>query len=188
MSGQPDPDSYPQFRPHAFVESDDKADFCGYRLVEGSSLRCGHSRATHRWPCSPTCIHDDAWTPGHPERVKERSEAFAWEALSYRDDPAQPNGAVPFAGDAGMCRHRTDRRDTCGDCEYERGIEVGRTQAREEFTRSVGTYHPGGPAAFDQGAEAMRAACWAAVEKELHRYGMHIAVKDFKAAIKDAKP
>jgi hypothetical protein len=27
-----------------------------------------------RYPCSPTCTHDDARTPGHSERVKERSE------------------------------------------------------------------------------------------------------------------
>lgn len=29
-----------------------------------------------RYPCSPTCTHDDAATPGHPERVKERSKAL----------------------------------------------------------------------------------------------------------------
>jgi len=29
-----------------------------------------------RYPCSPTCTHDDAKTPGHPERVRERSEGF----------------------------------------------------------------------------------------------------------------
>lgn len=29
-----------------------------------------------RYPCSTTCTHDDAATPGHAERVKERSEAF----------------------------------------------------------------------------------------------------------------
>lgn len=30
---------------------------------------------TDRFPCSTTCTHDDAATPGHPERVKERGEA-----------------------------------------------------------------------------------------------------------------
>jgi hypothetical protein len=29
-----------------------------------------------RHPCSERCIHDDTATPGHPERVKERSEAL----------------------------------------------------------------------------------------------------------------
>lgn len=29
-----------------------------------------------RYPCSPTCTHEDAAKPGHPERVKDRSEAF----------------------------------------------------------------------------------------------------------------
>lgn len=35
----------------------------------------GQVRAVKRYPCSPTCTHDDARTPGHPERVRERSEA-----------------------------------------------------------------------------------------------------------------
>lgn len=30
-----------------------------------------------RYPCSPTCTHDDASIPGHPERVRQRSEAFS---------------------------------------------------------------------------------------------------------------
>lgn len=58
-----------------------------------------------RYPCSPTCTHEDAANPGHPERVKERSEAFN--------------------GDADVCEHRVDRRDVCGDCEYGRGKEAG---------------------------------------------------------------
>jgi hypothetical protein len=31
--------------------------------------------------CSPACTHDDAAKPGHPERVKERSEAFTKDAV-----------------------------------------------------------------------------------------------------------
>lgn len=30
-----------------------------------------------RFPCSPTCIHDDALRPGHPERVKDQSAALS---------------------------------------------------------------------------------------------------------------
>lgn len=34
----------------------------------------GHGAAVAtRYPCSATCTHDDARTPGHPERVKDRS-------------------------------------------------------------------------------------------------------------------
>lgn len=59
---------------------------CGPRPVD-SSVICvlpkghlgdhwdGTDVETIRYPCSPTCTHDDAATPGHPERVKERSEA-----------------------------------------------------------------------------------------------------------------
>lgn len=45
-----------------------------------------------RGRCSPTCTHDDAASPGHPERVKERSEAFM-----------HPNGRCTCAGE-GTCR------------------------------------------------------------------------------------
>lgn len=48
---------------------------------------------TPLYPCSPTCTHDDAATPDHPERVKERSEA--WNTL-------HPNGSCTCAGE-GTC-------------------------------------------------------------------------------------
>jgi hypothetical protein len=91
------------------------------------------STAPPRHPCSETCTHDDAATPGHPERVKERSEAFI---------------------------------------------------------RSVGTYHPAGPSAYEQGAEAMRAACWEMVLGVLGRHGLGASglSSDIKAAIEGATP
>ena len=52
-------------------------------------LRCFAARH----PCSATCTHNDAATPGHPERVKERSEA--WHAM-------HPNGACTCGGE-GTC-------------------------------------------------------------------------------------
>lgn len=48
----------------------------GWRCSECSAL----SKAG-RYPCSPTCTHDDARTPDHPERVKERSLKLARAAL-----------------------------------------------------------------------------------------------------------
>lgn len=43
-------------------------------------------RPPERHPCPPTCTHDDAATPGHPERVKERGEQ--WEAITLTDAEA----------------------------------------------------------------------------------------------------
>lgn len=49
-----------------------------------------------RFPCSPTCTHDDAATPGHPERVRQRSEAFT-EAMPI-DTPICPRCQRRFPG------------------------------------------------------------------------------------------
>jgi hypothetical protein len=92
-----------------------------------------------RYPCSPTCTHDDAKIPGHPERVKGRSEAVC------RIVP--PN--APWVSS---------------------------------------TMDPG--AAYERGAEAMRAACWEAVQAVLERHGWKesgLSV-DIKAAIERAAP
>jgi hypothetical protein len=48
-----------------------------------------------RYPCSSTCTHDDARTPGHPERVKERSEAV--EVLRAADSYAEGAEAMRAA-------------------------------------------------------------------------------------------
>lgn len=45
------------------------------------------SLAAH-YPCSPTCTHYDAATPGHPERVRERSEAVVAE-LNHAADRSE---------------------------------------------------------------------------------------------------
>lgn len=36
-----------------------------------------------RWPCAVGCNHPDSWVAGHPERVKERSEAFVKRAEDH---------------------------------------------------------------------------------------------------------
>lgn len=82
----------------------------------GGELREEHEEIQH-YPSSPPCTH--------PERAKDRGEAFN--------------------GDADVCEHRVDRRDTCGDCEYERGEK--------------------------NGAEAMRAACLKDVREALANVG-----------------
>jgi hypothetical protein len=63
---------HPQRYPHEFV--DDGDGLCGWRR-EPHAVMCGYNKSQHMWPCSATCTHDDATKPGHPERVKERSEA-----------------------------------------------------------------------------------------------------------------
>lgn len=80
---------------------------------------CGEVSTAERYPCSDTCTHDDAATPGHPERVKGRSEAFI--------------------------RTLTPEEEAAGDDAY--------ATAQEE------------------GAEAMRAACWEAVQATYDRHG-----------------
>lgn len=66
----------------------------------GKHPPCG----TERYPCSPTCTHDDAATPGHPERVRERSEAFTTSTQSLAngyvrmDDHAATAGAPGWLG------------------------------------------------------------------------------------------
>lgn len=51
-------------------------------------------KSARRYPCSPTCTHDDAATPGHSERVKVRSEAFkADPSLSVTEAATYEQGA-----------------------------------------------------------------------------------------------
>lgn len=98
----------------------------------------GQIRAVKRYPCSPTCTHDDAANPGHPERVKERSEAFGEVVDAARD------------------------------------MDV-RTNLLQR--------------AYDNGAEAMRAACLDAVLRECGVFGLSLAAREsFKAAIEGAAP
>jgi hypothetical protein len=80
----------------------------GWRCVLAKKLNLEPVAARH--PCSPTCTHDDAATPGHPERVKQRSEAVTGLALtppteetpgvvlwSGEDDQPLPEGPLEVA-------------------------------------------------------------------------------------------
>lgn len=62
------------------------------RCSTGEPVFC---RAT-RHPCSPTCTHDDAAMPGHPSRVKGRSEAFL-AASASPVDPAEPLAHIAWS-------------------------------------------------------------------------------------------
>jgi predicted nuclease with TOPRIM domain len=109
-----------------------------------------------RYPCAPTCTHDDARTPGHPERVRQRSEAVeAALAPSYSHGDSLHTDVPP------------------GSPVVESGEEQ---EAR----------------GYDDGAEAMRAACWEAVQEYLDVSGLATsapAMRDaLKAAIEGAAP
>lgn len=99
-----------------------------------AELRASGHGATiaQRYPCGPTCTHDDAAKPGHPERVMERSEAV---------------------------------KD---------GLEAGKAMVRESF---------------EQGAEAMRAACLNVVQFEMEKRGASREEwESMKSAIEGAAP
>jgi FtsZ-binding cell division protein ZapB len=53
-------------------------------------------RDGERYPCSTTCTHDDAATPGHPERVKERSAEL--EAVARGEGQTKAESAAYDAG------------------------------------------------------------------------------------------
>lgn len=141
---------YIERHPHAFQHDPrGPTGSCGYSHDASTGLWCGHSAEHHRWPCSPTCTHDDAKTPGHPERVKGRSEAF-WSAM-------HPNGACECCGE--------------GLCSWCRQAEAA--------------------AQFTDGAEAMRVACWGAVQNvaQGHGVGWNSGLwKALKEAIESATP
>jgi hypothetical protein len=111
---------------------------------------------TKRYPCSPTCTHDDATKPGHPERVKERSEAVK---AAMECPPSCPSH-----------------------------LNSGHThQGNDPGGRMHGDYADG----YDAGAEAMRAACWEAVQGVLERFGWGSGSeceRAFKSAIEGAAP
>lgn len=107
-----------------------------------------------RYPCSPTCTHDDAATPGHPERVENLSKALA-SSLGYEPERVT-----------------------------ERSEAVSIAAGRPELSATEA-------ACYEQGAEAMRAACWEAVQREIMVYGFngsHPAYKSIKAAIEGVTP
>jgi hypothetical protein len=88
---------------------------CGKKMVprtKGSAPTCPHENPTFtatgcgqceaersalliwRYPCSPTCTHDDNVNPGHPERVRQRSKAVK-EATDPVGALAKEAGAKP---------------------------------------------------------------------------------------------
>lgn len=107
-----------------------------------------HHSETFRYPCSPTCTHDDAAAPGHAERS---------EAVAQASD------------------HGAPIEDDCERCESP-VVQSGEEQASD---------------AYDEGAEAMRAACWEAAQVILRQEGVTANMpwwNRLKAAIEGATP
>lgn len=89
----------------------------------GSTLT---ERGTRRYPCSPTCTHDDAATPGHAARVAERSKAFS--------EAASPDaGAVEETDDSREAIERVADEDA-----YDRGAEAMRAACWEAIGTVLG--------------------------------------------------
>lgn len=131
---------YPQRRPHEFQP--DENGRCRWIHLHDSVV-CGYPEHQHRYPCSPTCTHDDARTPGHPERVRGLSTAF--------------------------------------------GAMVG---AASEVLRADPSLSVTEAACYEQGAEAMRAACLSAAMRwaESER-GLSVSqVEQLRATIESATP
>jgi hypothetical protein len=123
-----------------------------------------------RCPCSPTCTHDDSVNPGHPERVKEGSEARTLSGRLFAET-AGPKQARGRSEAATKVIARADDDNTAAESGAERaGFDEGMFQG------------------YDAGAEAMRAACLMAVVERLVRHGLQRFREDFKAAIEGATP
>lgn len=130
------------------------------------------------YPCSPACTHPDAATPGHPERVRERSARFddaAHHALVGSVTAHMREAPVAGPYDDAM-KYGPEVRGA-----YERGqsdalhdaVEAGRAVVQE---------------AYNHGAEAMRAACWEAVRRVSETAGAHGLLPILQAAIEGATP
>lgn len=129
----------------------------------GTHPLCG----TERYPCSPTCTHDDAATPGHPERVKERSEVFS----------------TATGGDYGGEIREEHEEPECGAIQEQEESDLQPVQ-RGPHPRNLHEE------AYDDGAEDMRAACLRDVLVVLAVLGVddRYVVGRLKSAIEGAVP
>jgi hypothetical protein len=139
-----------------------------------------------RHPCSPTCTHDDAATPGHPERVKELSAAF--NASTSPESLA--NGYVRVTDTATLFGARDEAPTHPAEITRREGFNEGAEAMREAF-RNGGEVTTASleEAAFDRGAKAMRAACFEAAQDLCAKEGMSPAFwAMLRAAIEGAAP
>lgn len=87
---------------------------------------CGEPSSEGRHPCSPTCTHDDAANPGHPERVK----ALSAEVIAMA-------GVDPLAEKAKQAGAQNGREVASFKVGHENGAEAMRAACLEAALASV---------------------------------------------------
>lgn len=85
-----------------------------------------------RHPCSPTCTHDDAATPGHHERVEERSETVndTLEHIAWSDERRH-------GYEDGWDKGAEAMRAACWEQVVTLLVKHGLQNLREEFKRAI---------------------------------------------------
>jgi hypothetical protein len=118
--------------------------------------------STERYPCTPTCTHDDAANPGHPERVKALSAGVMSTSdgvLSSKAERVKAQSVAVTRAALGLdakCYAPRHINCPCGwdppqTCHYPTP-DGEPTEAAWKEAREL-------QKAYDRGAEAMRAAC-----------------------------
>lgn len=119
------------------------------------------------YPCSPTCTHADADTPGHHERVRAllNKMCLAPDVVDSGEDSAT-------SGHLERVKKRSEAVNGAVDLSAKVNMTAGEVER-----------------AIENAAEAMRAACWEAVGELLRRDGWGgTIVTRIKAAIEGAAP
>jgi len=145
-----------------------------------------HVGEPQRYPCSPTCTHDDARTPSHPERVKKSSADFVRATC--------PNGDCAISR-CETCPERVKERSEAfaavvpcpPSCPSHNNS--GHTHRAEAYEAALPEMER--TEAYDSGAEAMRAACWEEAQKAMEEMGVNCDApfwNRMKTAIEGAAP
>jgi hypothetical protein len=161
------------------------------------------------YPCSPTCTHDDAATPGHAKRVEERSEALqtavAATVCPLCDGTGTCNDVDRWPNPTRVSQEKCIACDGTGTVNEEMGEGVTDAtsgpinpdadgeadQPLPEGPLDVvypnGVVDPAFVSGFERGADAMRAACiGAALRWAEENYGLR--PRGLKAALEGAAP
>jgi hypothetical protein len=139
----------------------------GWRCAKDWPKRLGKPSAA-RYPYSPTCTRDDAATPGHPERVKKRSEAVK----AVGECPPSCPSHLSSGHTHGVAEDTSHRKvNQYGKCRHNEHWPICQTCN-----------------GYEDGAEAMRAACLEAVQQVLYTEGEGTSYQRIKAAIEGATP
>jgi archaellum component FlaC len=94
----------------------------GWRCVLAKKLNL--EPVAVRYPCSPTCTHDDAAKPGHPERVKEQSAKVMAMAGGVPQSPLEDASPETEESSEAIARYAESYA-------YDRGAEAMRAECLE---------------------------------------------------------